>query len=65
MCGAPLDDCANAALCMLKSYSRVESVVLIPWGVGPILRDRCGIYAKNMLYCLREVKCQLGDAPGI
>ena len=39
MCGAPLDDCANAGLCMMIFYSRVVSVVLILWGVGPILKN--------------------------
>ena len=43
VCGAPLNDCANAGLCMLMSYSRVVSVVLILWGVAPILRNGCGI----------------------
>ena len=43
MCGVLLDDCANAGLCMLRSYSRVVSVVLILWGGGPILRNGCGI----------------------
>ena len=28
---------------MLISYSRVVSVVLTLWGVGPILRNGCGI----------------------
>ena len=60
MCGAPLDDCANAALCMLKSYSRVVSVVLIPWGVGPILRDRCGIYAKKYVVLLEGSEMSAG-----
>ena len=39
MCGAPLDDCANAVLSMMIFYSRVVSVVLILWGVGPILTN--------------------------
>ena len=39
MCGAPLDDFANAVLSMMIFYSRVVSVVLILWGVGPILTN--------------------------
>ena len=27
----------------LMSYSRVVSAVLVLWGVGPILRNECGI----------------------
>ena len=41
VCGAPLDGWANAGLCMLICYSCVVSVTL--WGVGPILRNGCGI----------------------
>ena len=41
--GTSLDDCANAGLCMLMSYSRVVSVFLILWGVASILRNGCGI----------------------
>ena len=43
VCRAPLNDCADAGLCILRSYSRVVNVVLILWGVGPILRNGCGI----------------------
>ena len=41
--GAPSNDCANAGLCMLMSYSRVVSAVLVFWEAGPILRNGCGI----------------------
>ena len=39
VCAAHLDNRAN----MLMSYSRAVSVVLILWGVGPILRNGCWI----------------------
>ena len=39
--GAPLVDYANAGL-MLMPYSRLVSVVLIHWGVAPILNNGCG-----------------------
>ena len=39
VCAAHLDNRAN----MLMSYSRAVSVVLILWGVGPILRNGCQI----------------------
>ena len=43
VCGALLGDCTNAGLCMLMSYLRVVSVVLIFLEVGPILGNGCGI----------------------
>ena len=43
VCGAPLDDCPNAGLCMLMSHSLVVTVVLFLWRVGLILRNGCGI----------------------
>ena len=46
---------------MLMSYSRVVSVVLVLWGIGPILRNKYVIWGKEVV----EVKCQQGDFPGI
>ena len=37
-CGAPSDDCADGVV-MLMSYSCVVNLVLVLWGVGPILRN--------------------------
>ena len=33
---------------MLMFYSRVVSIVLILWGVGPILRDGCGFWGHKV-----------------
>ena len=46
---------------MLMSYSRAVSMVLVLWGVGPILRNRYGIRNKKCA----EVKCQQDDTPEI
>ena len=46
---------------LLMSYSRVVSVVLVLWGIGPILRNKYVIWGKEVV----EVKCQQGDFPGI
>ena len=40
---ALLDDCTDAGLCMLMSYSRVVSVSLSLWGIDLILRNGCRI----------------------
>ena len=40
MFGEPLDDWVNGGY--VDTYSRVVSVVLVPWGVGPILRNGYG-----------------------
>ena len=32
----------------LMSYSRVVSAVLVLWGVGPILRNGCGIEGQKV-----------------
>ena len=39
---------------LLMSYSRVVSVVLVLWGIGPILRNKYVIWGKEVV----EVKCQ-------
>ena len=33
---------------MLMSYSRVVSVVLVVWGIGPILRNKYAIWGKEV-----------------
>ena len=33
---------------MLMSYSRVVSVVLVLWGIGPILRNKYVIWGKEV-----------------
>ena len=38
--GTPLDDSVNGGY--VDIYSRVVSVVLVLWGVGPILRNGYG-----------------------
>ena len=40
MCGAPLGDRVNGGF--VDIYSCVVSVVLVLWGVGPILRNVFG-----------------------
>ena len=40
MFGAPLDDWVNGGF--VDIYSRVVSVVLVLWGVGPIVRNVFG-----------------------
>ena len=47
MCGVPLDDWLNGSYIdvLLK---RVVSVVLVRWGVGPILRNGYGGYGQKL-----------------
>ena len=40
MCGSPVDDEVNGGYADI--YSRVVSVVLVPWGVVPVLRNGYG-----------------------
>ena len=49
---------------MLMSYSFVVSVVLIPWEVGPVLRNSGG-KKKKKVFIHSFVNCQQGDTPGI
>ena len=44
---------------MLMSYSRVVSVALVLWGVGPVLRNGHGIYGQKVYWS------EQGDTPEI
>ena len=59
-CGAPSDNCADGVV-MLMSYSSVVNLVLVLWGVGPILRMGIEFRDKKSV----DVKCQQSDTPGI
>ena len=64
VCGAPLDDWANAGLCRCPMHHvHVVSVVLTFWVVGPVLRNVWNLETKSILHCFRKVKCQLDDTP--
>ena len=43
VCGAPLNDWANAGLCWCPMHVDVVNVVLTFWVAGPILRNGCRI----------------------
>ena len=49
MCGTPLDDWVNGGY--VDIYSRVLSVVLVLWGVCPILRNE---YGQKVCYIASE-----------
>ena len=46
--GTPLDDSVNGGY--VDIYSRMVSVVLVLWGVGPILRNGYGNEEQKVCY---------------
>ena len=54
---------------MLKSYSRLVSVVLILWRVDPVIRNGCGVGMKvrdtKFVALVQRSEISLGDTPGI
>ena len=53
MCGAPLDDWTNSgSVDVFLTYD----MLLVLWGVGPILGNGMEYTDRIMLHCFREVK---------
>ena len=50
VCGAPLDDWANAGPCWCPRHVHVVSAVLTFWVVGLFLRNGCGILGQNACF---------------
>ena len=48
MFGAPLDDWVNGGF--VDIYSYLVSVVLVLWGIGPILRNKFGNDEQKVCY---------------